>query len=231
MGKFHHLPKRDVAILKRKLSTLQRYLGGIKYMTRLPDIVIVLDQQKEYIALRECAILGIPTISLVDTNCDPDLANISIPANDDTMTSIRLILNKLVFSICEGRSLDEALATREDGSVVLTDGLIVALEIAVVQVDKIMDSECRELFFAAATCVLSHIHLCKFGFHLSSVILSVPAEARDHAAKAVKGPVEALVRRFTRVAAPSSQGAAEADDASDVDNQPPTEGATGGGSS
>ncbi|KEH17709.1 ATP synthase F0, A subunit [Medicago truncatula] len=99
MGKFHHLPKRDVAILKRKLSTLQRYLGGIKYMTRLPDIVIVLDQQKEYIALRECAILGIPTISLVDTNCDPDLANISIPANDDTMTSIRLILNKLVFSI------------------------------------------------------------------------------------------------------------------------------------
>jgi small subunit ribosomal protein S2 len=57
-----------VAILKRKLSTLQRYLGGIKYMTRLPDIVIVLDQQKEYIALRECAILGISTISLVDTN-------------------------------------------------------------------------------------------------------------------------------------------------------------------
>uniref|UniRef100_A0A0E0EPX3 ATP synthase subunit a, chloroplastic n=3 Tax=Oryza TaxID=4527 RepID=A0A0E0EPX3_9ORYZ len=53
MEKFHHLPKRDVAILKRKLSTLQRYLGGIKYMTRLPDIVIVLDQQKEYIALRE----------------------------------------------------------------------------------------------------------------------------------------------------------------------------------
>ncbi|KAL6599068.1 hypothetical protein ACP70R_045943 [Stipagrostis hirtigluma subsp. patula] len=104
-GKFHHLPKRDVAILKRKLSTLQRYLGGIKYMTKLPDIVIVLDQQKEYIALRECAILGIPTISLVDTNCDPDLANISIPANDDTMTSIRLILNKLVFAICEGRSL------------------------------------------------------------------------------------------------------------------------------
>ncbi|KAL5676242.1 hypothetical protein ACJX0J_012373 [Zea mays] len=95
MGKFHHLPKRDATILKRKLSTLQRYLGGIKYMTRLPDIVIVLDQQKEYIALQECAILGIPTISLVDTNCDPDLANISIPANDDTMTSIRLILNKL----------------------------------------------------------------------------------------------------------------------------------------
>jgi small subunit ribosomal protein S2 len=105
LSKFHYLPKRDAAILKRKLSTLQRYLDGIKYMTRLPDIVIVLDQQKEYIALQECAILGIPTISLVDTNCDPDLVNISIPANDDTMTSIRLILNKLVFAIFEGRSL------------------------------------------------------------------------------------------------------------------------------
>ncbi|KXG39020.1 hypothetical protein SORBI_3001G315300 [Sorghum bicolor] len=70
----------------------------------LPDIVIVLDQQREYIALRKCAILGILTISLVDTNCDPDLANMSIPANDDTMTSIRLILNKLVFTISEGRS-------------------------------------------------------------------------------------------------------------------------------
>ncbi|KAL5676911.1 hypothetical protein ACJX0J_013042 [Zea mays] len=67
----------------------------LSFLFWLPDIVIVLDQQKEYIALQECAILGIPTISLVDTNCDPDLANISIPANDDTMTSIRLILNKL----------------------------------------------------------------------------------------------------------------------------------------
>jgi small subunit ribosomal protein S2 len=74
-------------------------------MMRLPHIVIVLDQQKEYIALWESAILGIPTISLVDTNCDPDLTNISIPANYDTMTSIRLILNKLVFAMCEDRSL------------------------------------------------------------------------------------------------------------------------------
>ncbi|KAI4965092.1 hypothetical protein ZWY2020_057512 [Hordeum vulgare] len=79
---------KDVAISKRKLSTLQRYLGGIKYMTRLPDIVIVLDQ--------------IPTISLVDTNCDR-ISRIYRFDSDDTMSSIRLILNKLVFSICEGR--------------------------------------------------------------------------------------------------------------------------------
>nr|AEX94307.1 ribosomal protein S2 [Trichopetalum plumosum] len=104
MGKLNRLPKRDAAILKRKLSTLQKYLGGIKYMTGLPDIVIIVDQQKEYTALRECVISGIPTICLIDTNCDPDFADISIPANDDARASIRLILNKLVFAICKGRS-------------------------------------------------------------------------------------------------------------------------------
>ena len=64
-------------------------------MTGLPDIVIILDQQEEYTALRECITLGIPTICLIDTNCDPDLSDISIPANDDAIASIRLILNKL----------------------------------------------------------------------------------------------------------------------------------------
>nr|YP_009229467.1 ribosomal protein S2 [Aquilaria sinensis]YP_009459428.1 ribosomal protein S2 [Aquilaria yunnanensis]YP_009562051.1 ribosomal protein S2 [Aquilaria malaccensis]YP_009672554.1 ribosomal protein S2 [Aquilaria crassna]YP_009993130.1 ribosomal protein S2 [Aquilaria beccariana]YP_009993399.1 ribosomal protein S2 [Aquilaria rostrata]YP_009993488.1 ribosomal protein S2 [Aquilaria subintegra]YP_010427332.1 ribosomal protein S2 [Aquilaria agallochum]YP_010427426.1 ribosomal protein S2 [Aquilaria c len=103
-GRLNRLPKRDAAMLKRELSRLQTYLGGIQYMTGLPDIVIIVEQQKEYTALRECIALGLPTICLVDTNCDPDLADISIPANDDALASIRLILNKLVFAICEGRS-------------------------------------------------------------------------------------------------------------------------------
>nr|WBR76046.1 ribosomal protein S2 [Ceratostigma minus]WBR76210.1 ribosomal protein S2 [Ceratostigma minus] len=97
------LPKRDAAVLKRQLLHLQRYLGGIKYMTKLPDIVIIVDQQEEYRALRECITLGIPTICLIDTNCDPDLADLSIPANDDAIASVRLILTKLVFAICEGQ--------------------------------------------------------------------------------------------------------------------------------
>nr|YP_009443051.1 ribosomal protein S2 [Garcinia mangostana]APS85665.1 ribosomal protein S2 [Garcinia mangostana] len=103
-GRLNRLPKGDAARLKRQLSHLQTYLGGIRYMTGLPDIVIIIDQQEEYTALRECITLGIPTICLIDTNCDPDLADISIPANDDAIASIRLILNKLVFAICEGRS-------------------------------------------------------------------------------------------------------------------------------
>nr|YP_010389603.1 ribosomal protein S2 [Chesneya acaulis]UPT34376.1 ribosomal protein S2 [Chesneya acaulis] len=104
-GKLNSLPKRDAAMLKRQLSHLETYLGGIKYMEGLPDIVIIVGQQEEDMALRECITLGIPTISLIDTDCDPDLADISIPANDDTLASIQLILNKLVFAICEGRSI------------------------------------------------------------------------------------------------------------------------------
>ncbi|RWR98325.1 ribosomal protein S2 chloroplast [Cinnamomum micranthum f. kanehirae] len=103
-GKLNCLPKRDVAMLKRQLSHLQTYLGGIKYMTGLPDIVIIVGQQEEYTALRECLTLRIPTICLIDTNCDPDLAKIPIPANDDAIASIRFILNKLVSAICEGSS-------------------------------------------------------------------------------------------------------------------------------
>nr|YP_010165530.1 ribosomal protein S2 [Dracocephalum tanguticum]YP_010187118.1 ribosomal protein S2 [Dracocephalum taliense]QRN74101.1 ribosomal protein S2 [Dracocephalum tanguticum]QVL24817.1 ribosomal protein S2 [Dracocephalum taliense] len=103
-GRLDRLPKRDAAVVKRQLSRLQTYLGGIKYMTGLPDIVIIVDQYEEYTALRECITLGIPTICLIDTNCDPDLADISIPANDDAVSSIRLILNKLVFAISEGHS-------------------------------------------------------------------------------------------------------------------------------
>ncbi|KAJ0091374.1 hypothetical protein Patl1_12436 [Pistacia atlantica] len=98
------LPKRDATMLKRQLSRLQTYLGEIKYMAGVPDIVIIVDQQEEYTTLRECLTLGIPTIYLIDTNCDPDFTDISIPANDDAIASIRLILNKFVFAICEGRS-------------------------------------------------------------------------------------------------------------------------------
>ncbi|CAN6440739.1 unnamed protein product [Victoria cruziana] len=104
MGKLSCLPKQDATILKRQLSHIQTYLGGIKYMTGLPNIIIIIDQQEEYTTLRECITLSIPTICLIDTNCDPDITDILIPANDDAIASMRLILNKLVSTICQGHS-------------------------------------------------------------------------------------------------------------------------------
>lgn len=102
-GMINQLPKKEAANLKRQLAQLRKYLGGIKYMTNLPDVVIIVDQQKEFTAIQECITLGIPTICLVDTDCNPDLTDIPIPANDDARASIRWILNKLTLAICEGR--------------------------------------------------------------------------------------------------------------------------------
>nr|YP_010471549.1 ribosomal protein S2 [Gastrodia javanica]UVG40887.1 ribosomal protein S2 [Gastrodia javanica] len=90
-----------------RLKNLQKYLGGIKYMKKLPDIVIIVDQKKESQVIRECVILGIPTICLIDTNCDPYYADLSIPANDDSIASFKFILNKLVSSIFMGLTIRE----------------------------------------------------------------------------------------------------------------------------
>ncbi|NEP45579.1 MAG: 30S ribosomal protein S2, partial [Okeania sp. SIO2H7] len=96
-------PKKEGAVLRRELAKLQKYLGGIKNMRRLPDVVVLVDQRREYNAVLECQKLGIPIVSLLDTNCDPSQVDIPIPANDDAIRSIKLILGKLADAIYEGR--------------------------------------------------------------------------------------------------------------------------------
>ncbi|KAE8787670.1 hypothetical protein D1007_38373 [Hordeum vulgare] len=104
------------------------------------------------------------------------------------------------------------MSTLKGGFTSHVAGLSVALENTIFQVDKILGSECRDLFFAAATRVFSHLHLREPRFNLSSVILPVPTKARHNAAEAMKGPVEALVKSFSCVPATSSPDVAEADD-------------------
>nr|QUG10477.1 ribosomal protein S2 [Hymenophyllum polyanthos] len=103
-GRFDRLPKKEAATLKRQLLRLKKYLSGIQYMSNLPDIVIITDQHEQSTAIHECITLGIPTICVVDTDCDPDLTDIPIPGNDDARSSIRWILDKLLVAIHEGRS-------------------------------------------------------------------------------------------------------------------------------
>lgn len=102
-GAIKRRPKKEASVLRRELGKLQKYLGGIKSMRRPPDVVVIVDQRREYNAIQECQKLGIPIISLLDTNCDPDTADIPIPANDDAIRSIKLILGKLADAIYEGR--------------------------------------------------------------------------------------------------------------------------------
>jgi small subunit ribosomal protein S2 len=102
-GALDLLPKKEAAVLRRELEKLQKYLGGIKAMRKIPDIVLLVDQRREYNAVQECQKLNIPIVSLLDTNCDPDTVDVPIPANDDAIRSIKLIVGRLADAIYEGR--------------------------------------------------------------------------------------------------------------------------------
>lgn len=112
-GSISRRPKKEAAVLRRELEKLQKYLGGIKKMRRVPDVVIIVDQKREYNAVQECIKLGIPIVSLLDTNCDPDVVDIPVPANDDAIRSIKLIVGKLADAIYEGHH-GELEASDED---------------------------------------------------------------------------------------------------------------------
>jgi small subunit ribosomal protein S2 len=102
-GALDLLPKKEASVLRRELEKLEKYLGGIKAMRKIPDIIIIVDQRREYNAVLECQKLNLPIVALLDTNCDPDLVDIPIPANDDAIRSIKLIVGKLADAIYEGR--------------------------------------------------------------------------------------------------------------------------------
>lgn len=100
---FNVLPKKEASLRKKELEKLRKHLNGVKNMDILPDIAIVIDQKREMTAIRECRKLGIPIVSILDTNCDPDLVDIPIPGNDDAVRSIKLILKALTDSINLGK--------------------------------------------------------------------------------------------------------------------------------
>ena len=103
-GTFDLLSKKEVAVRRKELSKLRKHLDGIKMMPDRPSVAIIIDQKREMTAIAECRKLGIPVVSILDTNCDPDLIDIPIPGNDDAVRSIKLILNSLTDSILRGQA-------------------------------------------------------------------------------------------------------------------------------
>ncbi|MGQ0506710.1 MAG: 30S ribosomal protein S2 [Myxococcaceae bacterium] len=101
-GTFDRLPKKEVAGLTREQQKLERNLGGVKDMSRLPGCVFVIDPKKEHIAVHEASRLGIPVIGVVDTNCDPEGIDFVIPGNDDAIRSIKLFTSKIADAAIEG---------------------------------------------------------------------------------------------------------------------------------
>ncbi len=106
-GYAEKLPKKEVAQINRQLSKLSKTLGGIKDMRGLPELIFVIDQEKEDIAIKEANKLGIPVICLADTNANPDGIDKIIPGNDDAIRSIQLITSKLADAVLEGKQLRE----------------------------------------------------------------------------------------------------------------------------
>jgi small subunit ribosomal protein S2 len=104
-GTFETLSKKEYSSLRKEMDKLRRLFNGIKDMTSLPDVVVFTNQLKDSLAIQECLRLGIPTICIVDTNCNPDLIPYPIPANDDSSSSINFILNYLVNRITAGYNI------------------------------------------------------------------------------------------------------------------------------
>ena len=117
-GTFEVLPKKEVIGLRHEMEKLEKYLGGIKDMPKMPGALFVVDPKKEKIAIAEAKKLGIPVVATVDTNCDPDEVEFPIPANDDAIRAVKLLAGKMADAVLEGRqgeSLDgaEAVYTKE----------------------------------------------------------------------------------------------------------------------
>lgn len=121
-GQSDLLIKKERLMLLRKKEKLEKYIGGIRYMKKLPDMLFVIDSVKERIAVTEARKLGIPVIAPLDTNCDPDVIDFPIPGNDDAIRSIQLFCKEIAEAIKEGRelaeqdSLEETKEERESAS-------------------------------------------------------------------------------------------------------------------
>jgi small subunit ribosomal protein S2 len=105
-GDFEAMPKKEALILSRELVKLQRNLGGIRGMQKMPDAIFVLDTKKEHIAVTEANKLGLPVVAVVDTNCDPDVIDFVIPGNDDAIRSGNLLCRVIADAVEEGRFIN-----------------------------------------------------------------------------------------------------------------------------
>ncbi len=100
-GTFDVLPKKEVIELKKEMDKLQKNLGGIKEMKKLPDAIFIVDPKKERICVQEAHTLGIPLIGIADTNCDPEELDYVIPGNDDAIRAVKLIVSKMADAVIE----------------------------------------------------------------------------------------------------------------------------------
>lgn len=113
-GDLERLPKKEALKLEQLIEKLNRRLGGLKNMNRIPEMLLVVDVRREAISVKEANILDIPVIAMVDTNCDPDPIDLVIPSNDDAIRAIKLIVNHIADAVEEGLQIRQAVQADED---------------------------------------------------------------------------------------------------------------------
>ena len=113
-GTFDLLPKKEVVKLNLEIEKLEKFLGGIKTMKKLPSVLFIVDPRKEKIAVAEAKKLNIPIVAIVDTNCDPDEVDYVIPGNDDAIRAVKLIAGTIANAVIEGRQGDDAVAAEAE---------------------------------------------------------------------------------------------------------------------
>ena len=112
-GTFERLPKKEVSLLMKQRAKLEKFLGGIEDMPRIPDVIFIVDPRKEQIAVKEAQKLNIPIVAMVDTNTDPDDIDVIIPSNDDAIRAVRLITSKMADAVIEGRQGEDEDVTED----------------------------------------------------------------------------------------------------------------------
>lgn len=130
-GTFDLLPKKEVSQLEREREKLEKNLGGIRKMNKMPSVLFVVDPKKEYIAVHEAKILGIPVVGIVDTNCDPDELDIAIPGNDDAIRAVKLLTSTIADAVIEanqGREDSEDVYSETEKDTEETDEELVSEE-------------------------------------------------------------------------------------------------------
>ncbi len=120
-GEFDRLTKKEGLVLQRKIEKLQLRLGGIREMKRVPEMLVVVDAEREYTAVKEANILKIPVLALVDTNANPDTVDHILPANDDAMRSIRTLISALADAVMEGHNLRQSAGVEEEEETFFAD--------------------------------------------------------------------------------------------------------------
>ena len=127
-GTFDVLPKKEVIALRKEQEKLQKNLGGIEEMKRLPSAIFVVDPKKEHICIQEAHTLGIPLIGICDTNCDPEELDYVIPGNDDAIRAVKLIVSKMADAVIEAQQGAEAAAAEAEAEAMEEEVPVEAVE-------------------------------------------------------------------------------------------------------